>query len=650
MPIQNSTKAPSSAYAMPWLPGGEPGAPMARALVRAHADVRAIEAVPIDSLFASRTILQAIRASKQTAPDKAAIVQLVSSDPDAAPRTVSYAELTKRIVQSANLFRKLAGPEKASVIVIAPFLPEALIATWGGATAGSVTPVNPALDSAQLASIMNAVRANILVVADKSYGPGAWARLDEFCPNVPTLKHVLTIDSRGSDDLLASLDEMPEDELSFEENDDPEAVNTYIPTGGTTGAPKLVKLTPRGQLLNAWLFGTLSVSSSEEVVGHAMPNFHVGGLVAISLRAMIFGQTLLTLTPLGFRDPGVIKNFWNLARKYRMTNVIMAPTTVAGLLYQAEGSSEGHSFKSFICGGSTIPVELLNEFHEKTGIYLKETWGMTEFQGPCSGHLAGQIRPVAGSVGIAYPYHQVRVAKLVDNRFVEEVPAGERGILIVSGPTVSPGYLDEALSADLFVSGGPDGRTWASTGDLGTVDNDGYIWVYGRQKDVIIRAGNNIDPKLIEEALQLHPAVLISGAVGRPDALKGELPMVYVQLKEGMRADPAELVAFCRDRMERGAVPVEAVVIPLMPLTAMGKIAKPTLRADAMKRVVRELAAKALPANDQIHLEVDETGKRPSVVLLLEQTRFRDGALVRKLQKSLSGFTFKIEIREQGNS
>src|SRR4030081_2159196 len=146
-------------------------------------------------------------------------------------------------------------------MVIAPLLPGGAHATGGGATAGSVTPVNPALDSAQLASIMNAVRANILVVADKSYGPGAWARLDEFCPNVPTLKHVLTIDSRGSDDLLASLDGMPEDELSFEENDDPEAVNTYIPTGGTTGVPKLVKLTPRGPLLNAWLFGTLSLST-----------------------------------------------------------------------------------------------------------------------------------------------------------------------------------------------------------------------------------------------------------------------------------------------------------------------------------------------------------------------------------------------------
>ncbi|TWB88984.1 fatty-acyl-CoA synthase [Bradyrhizobium macuxiense] len=646
MSAQNSLQTQAQADGTPWLSGGAPGAPVARALVRSHADIRAIEQVPIDHLFTSRTILQAIESSKKADPDKAAILQLLSSDPDAAPRRLTYAELTRAVIQSANLFHKLASPEKPSVVVIAPFLPEALIATWAGATAGCVTPINPALDNVQLASIMNAVHANILVVADRSYGSAAWSRLSEFASSVRTLKHVLTIDSHRSDDFLSSLEDMPGASLSFDENVSPDAVNIYIPTGGTTGAPKLVKLTTRGQLLNAWLFGSLSVASSDEVVGHAMPNFHVGGLIAISLRAMLYGQTLLTLTPLGFRDPGVIRNFWNIARKYGMTNVIMAPTTVASLLDQAEGTSKGHCFKSFICGGSTIPVELLNEFYEKTGIYLKETWGMTEFQGPCSGHLTGQARPVAGSVGIAYPHHHVRVAKLSDNRFIEELPAGERGVLIVSGPTVTPGYLDETLSTDLFVLGGPDGQRWASTGDLGAVDSDGFIWVYGREKDVIIRAGNNIDPKVIEEALQLHPSVLISGAVGRPDALKGELPMAYVQLKEGASAEPDELIEFCRDRMERGAIPVEVVLIPAMPLTAMGKISKPTLRVDAMKRVVRELLVKVVPDGDRIPLKVDDAGKRPAMVVLLEPESFRDAALVQKLQECFSRFAFKSEIRE----
>jgi fatty-acyl-CoA synthase len=643
---QLPTNLEIQARATPWLVGGEPGAPVARALVRSPEDIRAIEEVSVDSLFSSRTILEAMRTSRDADPDKVAIIQLLSSDTNVAPRRISYRELVADVVQAANLFRHLAGPDSVSVVVIAPFVPEALIATWGGATAGCATPVNPALDIAQLVSIMNAVKANILVVASEKYGPGVWTNVKSLASKVPTLRHLLTIDSQSDDDFRLSLTRMKGDQLTFAENADPAAVTTYIPTGGTTGAPKLVKLTSRGQLLNAWLFGALSVSSSDEVVGHAMPNFHVGGLVAISLRAMLFGQTLLTLTPAGFRDSGVIRNFWGIAKHYRMTNIIMAPTTVAALLNQADGSSEGHSFKSFICGGSTIPVELLNEFHEQTGIYLKETWGMTEFQGPCSGHLAGASRPVAGSVGIAYPYHKVRVAEISDGRFVGYLPPGERGILVVRGPTLSPGYLDDSLSRDLFLGDMPDGLTWASTGDLGTVDSDGYIWVFGRQKDVIIRSGNNIDPKIIEEALQLHPAILTSAAVARPDALRGELPMVYVQLKDNARADPGEIVAFCRDRMERAAVPVEAVIVPVMPLTAMGKIAKPALRVDATKRVVRDVVAKVVTKPEQVRIEMDETGRRPLIRVLLESADFRDPAIVSQLERDLLGFAFKAEVLE----
>ncbi len=643
-----SINGADSSQTSPWLRGGEPGSLIARASVGCQADARSIELTSSANLLSGSTIFECISAAADINPDKAAIIQLLSADPEAEPRRISYKELVQRLIQTANLFRKLSGMEKPSVVVIAPFLPEALIATWGGATAGCVTPVNPALDSAQLISIMKAVQANILVTTTDQYGAGAWTRLQEIVPHVPTLRHTLIIDSKAQDDFLSNLDRVSGEKLEFSPQSDPDAVNTYIPTGGTTGAPKLVKLTNKGQLLNAWLFGSLSVSGGDEVVGHAMPNFHVGGLIAISLRAMIFGQTLLTLTPLGFRDPGVIKHFWEIARRYGMTNVIMAPTTVASLLSQGEGSSQGHSFKSFICGGSTIPADLLKEFHEKTGIYLKETWGMTEFQGPCSGHLVGASKPVAGSVGIAYPYHEVRAVKLDDGRYVGDVPAGERGVLVVTGPTLSPGYLDERLSADLFVKGMPDGRTWASTGDLGTVDSDGYIWVYGREKDVIIRGGGNIDPKVIEEALQLHPAVLISAAIGKPDASKGELPIAYVQLKNGAVANPNEIVSFCRERMEQAAVPVEVVIIPLIPLTAIGKIAKPALRLDAIKRVVTEIVRRLVHEKQKVQIEIDERGRRPTVIVSIAWEEFRDEALLSELRKSLSGFAFKTEIKELG--
>jgi fatty-acyl-CoA synthase len=630
----------------PWLPGTEPGARIVRGIIRSEADARAIEQIPADQLLAGRTILDCIRVAASFERSKSAIVQLLSSDLAIEPRRLSYAEVLARTVQAANLFKALSGDEQPSVAIIAPFLPEALIATWGGATAGVATPLNPALDIRQIASIMIAARSNILVTTTSKYGPGAWERVQEIAVLVPNLRSVLVIDSLGSDDFMAALATYSAEKLSFVPCDDPEAVVTHIPTGGTTGAPKLVRLTNRGQLLNAWLFGALFGSGPDEVLGHAMPNFHVGGLVALALRGMIFGQTVLTLTPAGFRDQGVIRNFWDIARRYGMTGVIMAPATVAALLNQNDTSAEGHSIRNFICGGSTIPVELMHDFYARTGIYLKETWGMTEFQGPCSGHPANGAMPVIGSVGRAYPYHKVRVVHLDGGAFVADAPTGERGILAVTGPTLSPGYVDERLSSELFVRNMPDGRVWASTGDLGTVDADGYIWVYGREKDLIIRGGGNIDPKLIEEVLARHPAILLSAAIGRPDAMKGELPIVYVQLKDGVQATPDEILTFCRSHMtERAAIPVEAIILPIMPMTAVAKIAKPALRLDAMQRVVTEVAKSIIGSYRRTNVTIDESGKRPAAIIQVEVERADREGVLKRLRDAYAGFAFKTDIQ-----
>jgi fatty-acyl-CoA synthase len=129
------------------------------------------------------------------------------------------------------------------------------------------------------------------------------------------------------------------------------------------------------------------------------------------------------------------------------------------------------------------------------------------------------------------------------------------------------------------------GDGWLDSGDLGRLDKDGYLWLTGRSKDLIIRGGHNIDPIVIEEALVRHPAVETAAAVGLPDTYAGELPMAFVQLRPGASATPDELREFCRQEIpERAAVPVQVVPIPQMPLTGVGKIFKPALRLDAAQR------------------------------------------------------------------
>jgi fatty-acyl-CoA synthase len=393
---------------------------------------------------------------------------------------------------------------------------------------------------------------------------------------------------------------------------DPQAEATYLPTGGTTAAPKLVRMTHKGQLINAWINGAIGGSASDGVVGHAMPNFHVGGYVVLGLRTLIFGQTLLTLTTDGFRNPKVIANFWDIARRHSMSAVLATPATAAAILAVPNSNFEGHPIRTFHCGASTIPVALANAFHARFGVWLRELWGMTEVHGVVSGHPNG-IAPVIGSVGVQMPHQPVR-AFIVDdkNNFVRECEPGERGVLVISGPGVTKGYVDTALNAGFHVRNTPDGKAWGNTGDLGMVDKEGYIWIFGRAKDVIIRGGHNIDANLIEEVLIRHPAVQLAAAIGRPDPAKGELPIAFVQLKAGAKTTVEELLNLCRKEVqERAAVPVSISILDHMPMTAVGKISKPVLRRSIIKEVATAVAAGALGEERSFEVSVDESGARP---------------------------------------
>nr|WP_312878605.1 hypothetical protein [Amycolatopsis echigonensis] len=167
--------------------------------------------------------------------------------------------------------------------------------------------------------------------------------------------------------------------------------------------------------------------------------------------------------------------------------------------------------------------------------------------------------------------------------------------------------------------------------------------MFGRAKDLIIRGGHNIDPVPVEEAVAAHPAVHLAAAIGRPDPLKGELPIAYVQLLEGASADPAELLEFCRTRIqERASVPVEIIVVGQMPLTPVGKISKPALRRDIVERVAGAVAADVLGDSARFQVAVDHSGRRPVAVLTIDQ---RGDGEEQALRNAFAGYEFGIEIR-----
>jgi len=628
----------------PWLPGWEPRpGRLARARLTRRADVADIERFRPEDLLPGVTIFDCLNAAAKHYPDKAAMIALASADLATPPRILSYADLMASLTRTANLFHHLSEGETPSVAIILPMVPEGLIAAFAAATCGLGKPINPFLELHHVGALMRASRVNILLTTDDAI----WAKLAEVKNEVPSLRHVLFLDAKDpAQDFETAARRHRSDALDFTPVSAPGAVVMHMPTGGTTAAPKLAKLTHLGLLTVAWSVGALMGPTEDGVVGHAMPNFHIGGTCTLGLRTLLYGQTLLTLTRDGFRDRGVIANFWDIARRFRMTSVLSTPTTAAALLADKTSSAEGHVLADFHCGGSTVPTVLMRGFHERFGVWLRENWGMTELHGTMTGHPNNGRQPVIGSVGVTLPFFRCKTVEVdEDNAFTRERAPGERGILALGGPTVIPGYVDSRLDAAFLIRRMPDGAPWGNSGDVGAIDEQGYVWLFGREKDVIIRGGHNIDPKPIEEVLVQYPGVQLAAMVGKPDASKGELPVAYIQPSVGSRVDLDALMRFCGERAhERAGLPVEIILLEQMPLTAVGKISKPVLKVDILRRTVEALAASAGGA--AFTTTIDMSGRRPKAEVVFEAPG-PDAEIVAKLRAVFATYEFESEVRVQ---
>jgi fatty-acyl-CoA synthase len=262
----------------------------------------AIEAGGLDRLLTSWSIHGALSAAAGCSPSKAAIQFLRTGEAGQGAETITYHEFLSSVELAAGLFQEASdGPPVVSVL--APLLPEAIIAMWGAAIAGVCNPINPFLEVRHIASIMNAARSTVLVTCTDAEGAGAWNRVEELVAVIPTLRRVLVIrrpeDRAQADDFTNELALHSPRIFESAGTDDPDRVCAYFHTGGTTSAPKLVRHTQRGQLLNAWISASMLGPEQDEIVGQGMPNFHVGGAIIMNLRALIMGQTLLVLTPRG---------------------------------------------------------------------------------------------------------------------------------------------------------------------------------------------------------------------------------------------------------------------------------------------------------------------------------------------------------------
>lgn len=610
--------------------------------IRSNEDARALEKTPLDQYLTADNAFDAVRLTAERYPDNIALKLLPPGNPTGDAREISFRDYMAGCYRMANALHAHGLRPGETVSFLLPLCAEAYYLVVGGEAAGIVNAVNPLLEPWQIASILKAANTKILITVSPALSAEIWNKIAAVRDELPNLSAILTLGGAvdGTTDLHAALAEQPDDRLVSGRVIRPDDIAAYFHTGGTTGTPKLAQHTHGMQAMQIWSTGVTLGLGPEDTIMSGLPLFHIGGSIVCTIVPLAHATTLLVLGPSGWRDPAVVRDSWLITHKHKVTIFGGVPTVLGACLNIPIGNADISSIRYFATGGSALPTEVGRALQKLTGKPVLEGYGMTETTSYVTFPERDGTPPI-GSVGIPMPYCEVKTVELDEaGNITRECETDEIGVVVIRGPSVTPGYVQEQYNEGTLL---PDG--WLNSGDLGRFDADGRLWLTGRAKDLIIRGGHNIDPAVIEETLHQHEAVELAAAVGKPDSYAGELPVAYVQLKPGQSATVEELQEYARAHIpERAANPVNLFLLESMPLTAVGKIFKPALRWDAAKRVYSELLAPfAAETGRQITVEIgahDVHGALATVTV----SGGRDAALQEKIDGVLAPFVLKHEV------
>jgi long-chain acyl-CoA synthetase len=450
--------------------------------------------------------------------------------------SLTNAAFAEQVRRGAGLLRS-HGVGRGDVVALAlPNRLELIISLFAAWRLGAVvTPINPALTQDEMRYQLDDSAARLLI------GPASG-----------------TISSLDPEAIAASSDPS---ELPTLTNADDLALLIY--TSGTTGRPKGVMLNHAN--LAAMCDGmvrALELTASDHSL-LVLPLFHVNGICVGTLSPLLAGGRVTVaerFSPSTFLD---------LLATVRPTYFSAVPAMYAMLSALPEGTApDTSSLRLVVCGAAPMPTELITRIEQRFGVALLEGYGLSE--ATCASTinpLRGPRKP--GTVGL--PIGNQRVVVL--GPAGRPLPPGERGEVAIAGPTVMRGYLNRPEETAKVMRDG-----WLHTGDVGVLDDDGYLRLVDRLKDMIIRGGENIYPKEIETALYTHDAVLEAAVIGRPDQVLGEIVVAYVSLRPGAEATTADLLATCERHLARYKRPAAIVIVSELPKNPVGKIDKPALR------------------------------------------------------------------------
>jgi fatty-acyl-CoA synthase len=605
-------------------------------------DIVAMESVPITAGDWPESSYELIRRASQKYGDRPALTYLPDATALSNIVTYSFRELLGTVHQTANLFRAL-GVGKDDVVAYAlPNVPQAHFALWGGEAAGVAFAINALLAPTQIATLLSAAEAKIFVTTE-----AIWVEIARHLETLPLLHTALVVDGDGrstsSKRVVLNFDkaiaEHPRLALDSERHVLSSDRSSLFCTGGTTGVPKIAMRTHGGEVANAKMVQTIfnNPTGKPQIFFCGLPLHHVNASMNTGLVPWFYGHHVVLGTPTGYRNQAVIDRFWEIVETFRIGAISTVPTVLGSLLRSPVGTRDIGSLERVVCGAAPMPTALFRRFEQTTGLSILEGYGLTESMCVSSCNPVDGERRI-GSIGLRMPWQQMRSVKLDANgKYVHDCALDEVGAIAICGPNVFEGYKNDDHNRGIWLDIA-DGERWFNTGDLGRMDRDGYFWLTGRSKELIIRGGHNIDPALIEEPMHRHPAVEIAAAVPRPDSHAGEVPVVYVQLRKDASASEEELLSYAAEAIpERAAVPKRVHLIPIIPLTVVGKIFKPALVAQEIAEVVRSEAASTGTTLTSVNVRQDSRIGWVAEVVVEGDTS--------SLRQSLERYSFGLEWR-----
>jgi long-chain acyl-CoA synthetase len=530
------------------------------------------------------TLPEALDRSARNYPQQTALLMM--------GKKITYRELNALVNRLANALRDLGVKKGDKVALLLPNIPQGFIACYAVFRLGAVVVMNnPLYTESELEYQLNdsdstvAISLDLLIPRILKLKEKTGIRTIISChirdylpfpakqlfPLVKKSLHRRPVSGEGVYEFMDLVKKFPDQPPGAEVNLDDLGALLY--TGGTTGVSKGVMLTHRNlsvnvQQLRAWTF---DAGEGRESLMGIFPIFHSAGFTAVMNHCLYRGLSIILVPK---PDPeGVLK----MTKKYRPDYFPCVPTLYVGLLNHPEFPKTDFSFiKGCVSGAAPLALETLKQWKDVVGTQIMEVYGLTETS-PLSHANPWKGKAKAGSVGLPVPDTDCKIVDLADG--TKEMGLGESGEILLKGPQLTQGYYKKPEETAEAIRDG-----WFYTGDIGYMDDEGYLYIVDRKKDMIIAGGFNIYPRDIDEVLYEHPKIKEACAVGIPDPYRGETVKAFIVPREGETLTAEEVILFCREKLAAYKTPKQVEFVEDLPKSTVGKVLRRKLREMEMEK------------------------------------------------------------------